>query len=156
MILIRKKSQKNRSFYQLGMTLIELMVVVAIVSILAIIAMPIYLDFTVRSKVSEGMAFFGMGRTNVTESWRSAGCGDTTCLPTNNTEAGLGDIATDKISSMTVGANGVITIAYSISALGTDNLLQLVPSVDGNSLIWDCSSPATNGMDPKYAPPTCR
>ena len=158
MTLIRTKKIKKPGFHQQGMTLIELMVVVAIISILAVIATPIYLAYTDRSKVSEGMAFFGMARTNVTEYWRTKGCGDTTCLPNNNNQAALGDTVTDKISSMTVGNEGVITIEYSISVI-TDqskSLLRLVPTIDGDSLTWTCTTTGTNGMDPKYAPPICR
>lgn len=156
MNIIRKKISKKQSFYQRGMTLIELMVVVAIISILAVIATPIYLEYTVRSKITEGMAFFGMARTNVTEYWRTLGCGDTSCLPSDNNEAALGTTTTDKINSMSVGANGVITIVFSLSTLGTDNALQMIPTIDGDTLTWVCSTTGPNGMDPKYAPPICR
>jgi type IV pilus assembly protein PilA len=156
MHITRKNKAKNRSSDQKGMTLIELMVVVAIISILAVIATPIYLEYSVRTKVSEGMAFFGAARTNVTEYWRTRGCGDATCFPSNNNEAALGNTVTDKISSMTVTAGGVITVVYTMSNLGTDNALEFRPVIDGDILTWTCTTTGPNGMDPKYAPPICR
>jgi type IV pilus assembly protein PilA len=69
-----------------GFTLVELMVVVAIVSILAVIAMPAYLDYVLRSKVSEGMAFVGEAKTSVTEYYYT---GTPRKMPVNNEQAGL-------------------------------------------------------------------
>jgi type IV pilus assembly protein PilA len=67
-----------------GFTIVELMIVVAIVSVLALVALPVYLDYTVRSKVSEALVFMSEAKTSVTDSYHS-----NNRMPTSNAEAGL-------------------------------------------------------------------
>src|SRR5262249_18757224 len=95
---------------QKGFTLIELMIVVAIIGILAAVAMPAYQDSTVRAKVTEGLNLAAASKLAVAETWASSGQ-----FPTDNASAGLPaatDIHSKYVTSVTVGARGVITIEY--------------------------------------------
>src|SRR5262247_420196 len=93
---------------QQGFTLIELMIVVAIVGILAAIALPAYQDYTVRAKVSEALAAAGACKTSVAEYAANKGT-----LPGATSTAGCLSTTTQYVSALDVGANGVITVTTS-------------------------------------------
>ena len=95
---------------QQGFTLIELMIVVAIIGILAAIAIPAYQDYTIRAQVSEGLNLSGGAKVAVTE--YSQDRGD---FPGTNTEAGISDstqITGKYVKSVSVGGSGVVSVAY--------------------------------------------
>jgi type IV pilus assembly protein PilA len=131
-----------------GFTLIELMVVVAIVSILAVIAMPAYLDYVTRSKVSEAMAFVSEAKTAVSESYYS-----TKIIPTSNYLAGLPPaddydknayISKLEILSLTADSKpGTIQVTIKIPGADIDGkYIQLVPSTEHEVYIsWTCTTP---------------
>jgi len=136
---------------QQGFTLIELMIVVAIIGILAAVAIPAYQDYTVRAKVSEGLSLASGAKTSVSETYLSSGA-----FPSNNTSAGLaaaGDITGNNVSGVSVGADGVITITYSGDPIDT-NTLVLTPSTTAGSVVWDCS--AGGSVDARFRPGNCR
>ncbi len=164
---------------QQGFTLIELMIVVAIIGILAAIAIPAYQDYTIRAQVSEGMTLAAAAKTAVSESFSDKGE-----APATRVVAGMTAAATDTSGNyvtQVLVTNGAITITYgneanlSIAA----ETLSLTPYESGDlSVVWRCGNApapaATNpmgtagggvlaayiapsaGMLPKYLPSACR
>lgn len=138
---------------QSGFTLIELMIVVAILAILMAIAIPAYQDYTIRAQVSEGMNLSGGARTAVAEYYTDRGT-----MPSSNSEAGLADadsITGEYITSVTVD-EGTITAAFGgdkVNAKISGSDLQLIPSPSGGSIAWKCES---DDIDNKYLPARCR
>ena len=118
---------------QKGFTLIELMIVVAIVGILAAIAIPAYKDYIARSKVSECAATLGACKTSVTEFYNTK-----VRMPGNETSAGCSTNASQYCNSLTVASTGNISILVDVSETGATDLngaandcaLTLLPSVN--------------------------
>ena len=138
---------------QQGFTLIELMIVVAIIGILAAIAIPAYQDYIVRSKVTELVTAADACKTSVSEYAQSQNT-----LPANTTIAGCTNSPTKFISELTV-VNGVVTVSATGSIGGTITSgqgLSLTPTFEaGKPIQWKCT-PATSGIPVKYLPANCR
>ena len=133
-----------------GFTLIELMIVIAILGILAAIAIPTYQDYTVRARVSEALSVADAAKTGVAE-YRQA----QDAWPSNLTEAGVSNVTTSFISSLSVGTNGVITIDINESGVGITSgtlSITLTPSYGTGAITWTCASSGAT----QYAPASCR
>ncbi len=141
---------------QQGFTLIELMIVVAIIGILAAIAIPAYQDYTIRAQVSEGLSLSGGAKTAVAEFFQDSGG-----FPGNNVQAGISnsnEITGKYVTDVAVGGNGVITVTYGNDAnINIENeLLTLTPDGSGGgSVQWACAS-GSSGLEAKWLPAACR
>jgi type IV pilus assembly protein PilA len=163
---------------QKGFTLIELMIVVAIIGILAAIAIPAYQDYTIRAQVTEGLNLAGAVKTSIAEQYANSGV-----WPATLASLGITTVPKGKyVSSIAVTA-GTIQILYSKTApfqanANLDGLeLDMRPTISGtaaatsnNDVVWTCGKKAINGVDPtsggatadnttvlpKYLPSNCR
>jgi type IV pilus assembly protein PilA len=140
---------------QQGFTLIELMIVVAIIGILAAIAIPAYQDYTIRAQVSEGLNLAAGAKAAVSEYTMDRGN-----FPSDNVTAGLSaaaDINGSYVTSVTVGAGGVVTVQYGGSkpahAILAPGQLTLTPNTNAGSVEWTC---AGVGIAAKHLPAACR
>ncbi|MBH6152735.1 pilin [Neisseria meningitidis] len=157
---------------QKGFTLIELMIVIAIVGILAAVALPAYQDYTARAQVSEAILLAEGQKSAVTEYYLNHGI-----WPGDNTSAGVAtstDIKGKYVQSVTV-ANGVITAQMASSNVNNeikDKKLSLWAKRQNGSVKWFCGQPVTRAanntdtvaaaadgndkIDTKHLPSTCR
>ena len=137
---------------QQGFTLIELMIVVAIIGILAAVAIPSYQDYTKRAHVSEGLTLASAAKTGVSEYYGSQGS-----WPGSNSAAGIGaagSISGNAVRSVSVGGDGTILITYNTKVDSGDNsTLLLTPADSGGSITWLCN---TGTVPTKLRPSNCR
>ncbi|HFC2176080.1 TPA: pilin [Neisseria gonorrhoeae] len=159
---------------QKGFTLIELMIVIAIVGILAAVALPAYQDYTARAQVSEAILLAEGQKSAVTEYYLNHGK-----WPENNASAGVASSPTDikgKYVQKVEVNNGVVTATMASSNVNKeikDKRLSLWAKRENGSVKWFCGQPVTrdnadaddddvtddknnNGIDTKHLPSTCR
>ncbi len=157
-------------YVQKGFTLIELMIVVAIIGILAAIAIPAYQDYLIRSQVSEGLTMASAAKASVAEFYANRGT-----WPADNSEAGLGnssDIQGKFVESIEIAGGGIV-VTYGNEANATNlagETVGLQPGASNNGdVIWKCGtsddpsgwgadtgSAASTSVLGKYLPSSCR
>ena len=130
---------------QKGFTLIELMIVVAIIGILAAIAIPAYQDYTVRAQVTEGLNLASAVKAGVAESYANTGVFPATLVAAG----GLNPPSGKYVTSVDVGAGGAITIIYgnqANTAVGGFSLGLNPGTSTNNDVIWICGTAPTAGI----------
>ncbi len=128
---------------QKGFTLIELMIVVAIIGILAAVALPAYQDYTVRARASELLLAASSARTVVTDLCQQ----QSGCLSINGIAIGSSQF----VANGAVASNGTITVSAKTTLGTTGFVVTLTPSWTGQTVSWSCNSSIS-----KYAPSSCR
>jgi type IV pilus assembly protein PilA len=158
-----KNLQTMKQNVQKGFTLIELMIVVAIIGILAALAIPAYQDYTIKSRVGEGASLSGSFKTAVEVYWSENG----TLAGLNVTTAGVTGVSAEYVSSIGLTADtGVLTVQLNT---GTNKLGGTPPDgADGgcftytpdttngvgSNIVWAVAACASNGVPGKYLPKT--
>jgi type IV pilus assembly protein PilA len=172
-----------RKRLQRGFTLIELMIVVAIIGVLAAIAIPAYTDYTVRSKVTEGINLAGNVETAIADAWQTSDIAGLTALATSwNTTTPF--TPTKYVQNITISpVNGAIKVTYNGTASGIAQFagvaytIYLQPNINNNALVpgalgsidWACASVTSataqanlltgitlGTMPAKYVPTQCK
>ncbi len=141
---------------QKGFTLIELMIVVAIIGILAAVALPAYQDYTTRAKVSEVVLAASSARTAIAEYVAASGA-----FPSTASDASIATQSSKYVASVVYASASASSGAVTVTAQGDSSIngktVQLAGTTGANGVvIWVCGPGTTSAMDTKYLPASCR
>jgi type IV pilus assembly protein PilA len=164
--LIHQERETTMKTMQKGFTLIELMIVVAIIGILAAVALPAYQDYTIRAKMSEVILSMSACRTSITEVYQS---GPTTAPVANGWGCEISaSQATKYVAGISTNINGAVTATVTgISASVNGSVVTLIPQASSTATAvmtagssqslygWGCGGTGTN-VTLKYLPGSCR
>ncbi|MBF0454174.1 MAG: pilin [Magnetococcales bacterium] len=143
-------SQIKRLNQEEGFTLIELMIVIAIIGILAAVALPAYQDYTIRAKVTEGLGLASAAKVTVTENWMSTGVSTSGLALGYTGPADTGDVDSVAVADTT----GIITVTYDANTVA-GTVITLTPTFTaGEPVVWACDTTATANY--RYVPTECR
>ena len=132
-----------------GFTLIELMIVIAILAILMAIAIPAYQDYTTRAKITEGISMTAPAKLAVAET--SSSLGGLSAITATNTGYSFPG-ATSYVTNVTVAASGAVTVATANTGAGACNVVYTPSDVGSGQLAWQC----TTTCPTKFVPADCR
>ena len=137
---------------QKGFTLIELMIVVAIVGILAAVGLPAYQDYTTRAKLTEAISLVQGAKTSISEIYQQTGS-----YPSDNAAAQMGAaaaFATDEITTITNVSGTVTVVLKAFGGIGAGDTLIFTPTATaGVGITWACTTGTT--IEAKYLPASC-
>jgi type IV pilus assembly protein PilA len=137
--------------FQKGFTLIELMIVVAIIGILAAVALPAYQDYTKRARVTEGFNLAAAAKTGVADYFAA-----NNLLPTDNASIGLPastSITGASVDSVGVSAGGTVYITFNTKVSTAQTTLILTPTAGTGAISWTCTE---GTLESKLRPANCR
>jgi len=150
---VHQRQGRDMKKEQQGFTLIELMIVVAIIGILAAVAIPAYQDYTIRAQISEGLTLSASAKLAVSEYFMENGA-----WPSNNDDAGLADqhdIMGKYTEHISVKDNVIeIKYEYDANAAITNEKIELTATNNVGSISWTCASAGT--IKPNHLPAACR
>ena len=159
-----KRFQRGMAAAQRGFTLIELMIVVAIIGILAAVALPAYQTYTIKAKVSEAILATSQCRTAISEQYQTASTGDD--FAPNEWGCETSSASSKYVASITTSEDGVITVTTQGADLkdAAGKTITLTPMKDATNKMTKADAPmqvfsfkcAAGNMDPKFLPGSCK
>ena len=138
---------------QQGFTLIELMIVVAIVGILAAVAIPAYSDYTNRAKVTEGISLAASAKTTISENLLTNATANSGLTFASGSTTSLAIPASDAVDSVEVDGSGNITVTFNSTEIDGGGTIIFAPSETSGGVSWACT---TGTLDSNLRPSECR